>query len=119
MESKMKNKISIVALVMVAALLVGGCAENSFLCKNKEIIMEGLQFALSQATVVITSIQAEYPDVIPLWALGVLAAAQMAKNAAEAALAKACPTEANLQEVQMLTKDAMFKAQSMGLKLRR
>jgi len=114
----MKVKASIVAM-MIAALLVGGCAENSFICKNKDIIMDGLQFALNQATVVITSIQAEYPGVVPLWALGVLTAAQMAKNAAEAALAKACPTVADLQEAQMLTRDAMFKAQNMGLKLRR
>ena len=68
---------------------------------------------------VVVSIQTQYPDVVPAWALGVLAAAQKAKDTAAYALTKACPTEADLQEAQMLTKEAMFQAQSMGLKLRR
>ena len=92
----------IIAIVLVLAFLAGvsGCASNSFLCKNKDSILNGLQLVISQATATIAAVQAAYPGIMPPMALAVLQAAQTAKDLASAAAAKACPTDTDLTTAQ-------------------
>ena len=92
----------VLACLVIVAFLVGvsGCAGTSFLCKNKDSVLAGLQLVISQATATITAIEAAYPGVMPAIALAALQAAQQAKNIAEDAAAKACPTATDLSAAQ-------------------
>lgn len=108
----------IMSLIVVLALL-SGCAGSSLMCKNKDAVLAGLQFIITQATIVIQSVQAQYPGVIPPFAQAIIDKAQIAKEAATLALTKACPTPVDTTAAQGPLTDAMQSAQAQGVKLSR
>jgi len=100
----MRKMFVILAIVMMLA----GCASvRSFLCTNGPTVTDGLQMVINQANSVISAIQTTYPNIIPESAQEVLATAQMAKDAAQAALSKVCPAPAELTVAQEKMSEAM------------
>ena len=87
-------------LAIVALLGVSGCAANSFFCKNKSTILNGLQLVIDQSNAVISAIQTTYPGVVPAVAQEILNKAQQAKDAAATAMAKICPDATDLTTAQ-------------------
>lgn len=108
-----------IIVTMIVVVFLAGCAGNSFLCKNKDAVLAGLQFTINQATIVIQSVQAQYPGVIPPFAQQIIDKAQQAKDAASAALTKACPTPEDNAQAQGKVTDAMQSAQAVGIKMSR
>lgn len=115
----MKKVLAIVAIV--ALMGVVGCPNTSFLCKNKDAILAGLQFVINQADSNIATIEAQYPGVIPPVVASVLAGFQAAKNAAQKAAAEVCPTAAELTAAQgkmtVATQNLALAVRYQGLKL--
>lgn len=118
----MKSKI--IALVLVLSMLsIAGCASDSFLCRNKDSILNGLQQVINISNSIISVIEASYPGVIPAAAAAVIAAAQIAKNAATLAASNACPTVEQLVDAESKLADAQMQlaiaVKYQGLKLGR
>ncbi len=109
-------KVVLACLVIVG--LLAGCASNSFLCRNGQTVINGLQAVISQANSVISLIQTTYPGVVPPAAQAVLSAAQAAKDLAQLALGKACPPDTELVAAQSKMTEANLRltiAVSAGL----
>lgn len=104
-------------LTIVALLGMVGCGANSFLCKNKDTILQGLQFIINQSDAVIASIRAQYPNMVPPFVQDILDKAQQAHDTAAAAMSKACPVVVDLTNAQMPMTQAMQKMQMSGMKV--
>lgn len=114
----------IIALMLILSMLsIAGCASGSFLCRNKDSILNGLQSVINIAGSIISVVEASYPGVIPPMAAAVIATAQIAKNAATLAAANACPTVAQLVDAENKLADAQMQlaiaVKYQGMKLGR
>lgn len=107
----------IMAILAIVALVGCGCGANSFLCKNKDTILQGLQFIINQSDAVIASIRAQYPGVVPEFIQGIIDKAQQAHDGAAAAMSQACPVVSDLTAAQEKMTVATQKMQMAGMKV--
>jgi len=107
----LKRMQAVLAMFLVAALLLTGCAAiEKFLCNNRVTIENDI----SAAQAAIAAVQAEYGSLIPAPAQAIIEAANAVITTGENILNnEICPTDADVQTVQNASaalRDAKAKA---------